>query len=107
MGESLNAILAVALLWLLGSPIPATAQSRKALFLRKGLVQIALALAIGLPAAVGLGAIAQLRLVEIEHNDPVTMVGITVVLAVIALISCVVPARKASKVDPVIALRAE
>ena len=77
------------------------------LFLRKGLVQIALALAIGLPTAIALGAIAQLRLVEIEPNDPVTMVGITVVLAVVALISCVVPARKASKVDPLIALRAE
>jgi putative ABC transport system permease protein len=77
------------------------------LFLRKGLAQIAIALLIGLPAAMALGAIAQFRLVEIEPTDPVTMVAITVVVIVIALISCVVPARKASKVDPVIALRAE
>jgi putative ABC transport system permease protein len=77
------------------------------LFLRKGLAQIAIALLIGLPAAMALGAIAQFRLVEIEPTDPVTMVAITVLVIVIALISCVVPARKASKVDPVIALRAE
>lgn len=77
------------------------------LFLRKGLVQLALALVIGLPAAVGLGAIAQFRLVEIEPNDPITIVTITIVLVVVALTACVVPARKASRVDPVIALRSE
>ncbi len=77
------------------------------LFLRKGLVQLALALVIGLPAAVGLGALAQFRLVEIEPNDPLTMVTITIVLVVVALTACVVPARKASRVDPVIALRSE
>ena len=77
------------------------------LFLRKGLVQIALAFAIGLPAALALGAVARIRLVEIEPSDPVTMVGITIVLAAVALISCIVPARKAAKVDPLVALRAD
>jgi predicted permease len=77
------------------------------LFLRRGLVQLAIALAIGLPAAIALGAVAQLRLVEVEPNDPVTMAGITVVMAAVALISCVVPARKAAKVDPLVALRAD
>ena len=77
------------------------------LFLRKGLAQIAVALVIGLPAAIALAALARFQLVAIEPNDPVTMAGITVVLIVVTVISCVVPARKASKVDPVIALRAE
>jgi putative ABC transport system permease protein len=77
------------------------------LFLKKGLVQLALALVIGLPAALGLGIVAQFRLVEIEPSDPITMVGITVVLTAVALIACVVPARKAARVDPVIALRSE
>ena len=77
------------------------------LFLRKGLAQIAIALLIGLPAAVALGAIAQFRLVEIEPTDPVTMVGITVVLATVALASCLIPVRTAARVDPVIALRSE
>jgi hypothetical protein len=77
------------------------------LFVRRGLVQIAIALAIGLPAAIALGAVAELRLVAIEPNDPVTMVGITVVIAAVALISCVVPARKAAKVEPLVALRTD
>ena len=77
------------------------------LFLRKGLVQLVIALVIGLPAALGIGVIAQFRLVEIEPSDPITMVGITIVLTAVAAIACVVPARKAARVDPVIALRSE
>ena len=77
------------------------------LFLRKGLVQIAVALGIGLPAALALGAVIDLRLVEIEAHDPVTMACITVVIATVALVSCIVPARKAAKVDPLTALRVE
>ena len=77
------------------------------LFLKKGLVQTALALVIGLPAAIGLGALAQLQLVGIEPTDPATIISITIVLTLVALIACVLPARKATKVDPMNALRAE
>jgi putative ABC transport system permease protein len=77
------------------------------LFLRKGLIQLAVSLALGLPAALALGAVAQFRLVDIEPSDPVTMITITVVLTVVALVACVVPARKAARVDPMIALRSE
>jgi ABC-type antimicrobial peptide transport system permease subunit len=77
------------------------------LFLRKGLIQLGLALLIGLPAALGLGALARFELVEIEPSDPVTMIAVTLVLAVVALIACVVPARKAARVDPITALRSE
>ena len=77
------------------------------LFLKKGLVQLGLALVIGLPAALGLSIVAQFRLVEIEPSDPITMAGITLVLTAVALIACVLPARKAARVDPVVALRSE
>jgi predicted permease len=77
------------------------------LFLKRGLVQLALGLAIGLPAAVALGTVAQFRLVEIEPSDPLTLIGITIVVIVVAIASSVLPARKAAKVDPMIALRAE
>ncbi len=75
--------------------------------LRRGLIQLGLGLAIGLPAALGLATVAQFQLVEIEPSDPVTMVGITVAVIVVALIACVVPARRAAHVDPAIALRSE
>jgi len=77
------------------------------LFLRKGLLQLGLALLIGLPAAVGLGIVAQFRLVEVEPSDPVTIAGITIVLAAVSLVACLVPARTAARVDPITALRSE
>jgi predicted permease len=77
------------------------------LFLRRGLIQIAIALAIGMPAALALGTLAQIPLVEIEPNDPLTMIAIAVVMSAVALIACVVPARKAARVDPITALRSE
>ena len=77
------------------------------LFLRRGLIQIALALAIGLPAALAVGALAEIPLVTIEPSDPVTMIGIALIISVVALTACLVPVRKAAQVDPVIALRSE
>jgi predicted permease len=77
------------------------------LFLRRGLIQLALGIGIGLPVALGLGAVVQFQLVEIEPSDPVTMVGITIVIATVALVACVLPASRAARVDPVIALRSE
>ena len=77
------------------------------LFVRRGLLQLVVAMAIGLPAALGFAMLVRFRLVDIEPSDPVTMIGIVVVLAGVALASCLIPVRNAARVDPVIALRAE
>lgn len=77
------------------------------LFMRRGLVQIALALAIGMPAAIALSMVARIPVAAIEPNDPLTMIGIATLISVVALAACLVPVRKAAKVDPVIALRSE
>jgi predicted permease len=77
------------------------------LFLRRGLWQLAVALAIGLPGALALGMVVRFNLVEIEPSDPITMIAITAAIVVVALASSIVPVRKAARVDPVIALRAE
>jgi putative ABC transport system permease protein len=77
------------------------------MFLRQGVVQLAVALVIGVPAAVGLAMAARFRLVEIEAADPLTIVAITIVVAVVASVASLMPARKAARVDPVIALRAD
>jgi len=77
------------------------------LFLRRGLMQIGLSLAIGMPIAIGLGTLARIPLVSIEPNDPLTMITIVTVMSAVTLLACLLPARRAAKVDPMIALRSE
>ena len=77
------------------------------LFLKRCLTQLAIALAIGLPGAIALGQLVSFSLVEIEPSDPVTIIGISIAVIAVALASCVIPVRRAARVDPVVALRAE
>jgi len=77
------------------------------LFLRRGLWQLGVAMLIGLPAALGLAIVAQFRLVDVEPADPVTIISIVTVLGAVALTACLIPVRKAARVDPVIALRSD
>jgi putative ABC transport system permease protein len=77
------------------------------LFLRRGLTQLAMGSAIGLPAAFALGMLARFQLVEVEPGDPVTFAGIVIVIGGVAVAACLIPARRAAQVDPVNALRAE
>jgi putative ABC transport system permease protein len=77
------------------------------IFLKRCLLQLTMGLAIGLPGALALGQVVRFNLVEIEPSDPLTMISITVALIAVALASCLIPVRKAMRVDPVNALRAE
>lgn len=61
--------------------------------------------AIGLAAAVGLGRLAQSMLFELQGHDQVVLVGATVLLALVALGAGLIPAHRASQVDPMRALR--
>jgi putative ABC transport system permease protein len=62
---------------------------------------------LGLGAAIGLGRLASSLLFELEAYDPAVLVGSAVALAVVALLAAVVPAYKASLVEPIRALRYE
>ena len=42
---------------------------------------------------------------DVQVRDPLTYVAVAVSLAAVALVACVIPARKASRVDPIVALR--
>jgi predicted permease len=77
------------------------------LILRRGLAQMAIGLSLGLGAAFFLARVMRTLLVRVTPNDPVTFVAITAILTVVAICACVFPARRATRVDPLVALRAE
>ena len=62
---------------------------------------------VGLPLAFGLGRYVQTQLFEIRPNDPFTLVSATSILAVVALLAGYIPALRATRIDPAIALRWE
>jgi putative ABC transport system permease protein len=63
--------------------------------------------AIGLGGSLVLTRLMKKLLFEVEANDPVTFMLVTSMLGLVALLACWIPARRASKVDPMIALRSE
>jgi len=73
----------------------------------RGLWLTAGAVVLGLIAAVGLGRAAQTVLFDVKPSDPVSLAAAAAILGVVSLAACYVPARRASKVDPVIALTEE
>jgi len=77
------------------------------LALRRVLVQLAIGLPLGLAGAFGVGKLLESFLVQVEAGDPLMLGGIALLLALIAISACLVPARRASSVDPVTALRVE
>ena len=77
------------------------------LILRRSFVQLAIGLAIGLAGALGVGQLLQSLLVQTGSRDPLTLVSITVLLVLVSVAACVFPARRATRLDPIAALRDE
>ncbi|MGH7577547.1 MAG: ABC transporter permease [Longimicrobiales bacterium] len=73
----------------------------------QGMVNVAFGLAAGLVAAYALSQLLAEFLFEVSETDPATFAGVTLLLAAVAGLACYVPARRASRVDPMIALRGE
>ncbi|MBV8514369.1 MAG: hypothetical protein JO260_03625, partial [Acidobacteria bacterium] len=62
---------------------------------------------IGIAAAFGLTRMLSSMLYGITSTDPVIFISVTLLLIVIALIACLIPARRAMRIDPMVALRHE
>jgi putative ABC transport system permease protein len=75
------------------------------LFLKRSLVQLTSGLVIGLGAALAVGQILQSLLVQTSARDPLTLAAIVVLLIAVSLAACLVPARRATRLDPLDALR--
>ena len=77
------------------------------LVLRDVLSTALVGIAVGLPLAVALGRLFESRLVGLRATDPATLSAATVALLLVVLLAGYVPARRATRVDPMIALRVE
>ncbi len=77
------------------------------LFLRQGIALVGIGLALGLGGALALTRVLTSLLFDVRETDPLTFASVALLLAGVALLACWIPARRAAKVDPMIALRHE
>ena len=77
------------------------------LIVSQGMRPVVIGLAIGILSAFALGRLLTSQLYEVSAHNPALLTASTILLAAIALIACLVPARRAAHVDPIQALRAQ
>jgi predicted permease len=93
----------------IGLRVAVGAQQRDvlALVVRDGAKLAFLGIAIGIVAALGLSRMMASLLFEVTPTDPTTFAAVAILLAAVALVACYIPARRATRVDPMVALRYE
>ena len=77
------------------------------LFVRRTLILVVIGVTLGAAGAAGAGQIIRGLLVRTSASDPVTLTATIVLLAAVAAAACVIPARRAARLDPLAALRQE
>ena len=82
-------------------------QSVRQMFVREGLLMTAIGVVCGLAAAAGLTRLMKALLFEVSPLDPATYCAVSLVLAAAALLASYIPARRATTIEPVEALRVE
>jgi putative ABC transport system permease protein len=75
------------------------------LILARGLKLVLIGVAIGIGASLALTRLMSSLLFGISATDPVTFTAVAVLLSVVSLAACYIPARGAMRVDPIVALR--
>jgi macrolide transport system ATP-binding/permease protein len=93
----------------LGIRVALGAQHRELsrLVIGQGILLALIGAAIGIAAAVGVTRFISAMLYDVRANDPLTMVAVAALLILVAFAACYIPARRAMKVDPMVALRYE
>ena len=77
------------------------------LIVRQGMAPVVSGLAIGIIATFGLGRLVAAQLYQVSSHNPLLLLAAATLLAITALLACLLPARRATHVNPVQALRAE
>ena len=77
------------------------------LIMGSGMRLVTIGLVLGLAAAAGTAKLIQTLLVNVSPFDPTIYVGVTVLFVGVALLACLVPSLRASRIDPLVALRAD
>ena len=75
------------------------------MMLRGGLIQLGAGFAVGIWGALTIGRLFESWLVETPPTDPVTQLAVAALLGGVAIAACLLPARCAARVDPMVALR--
>ena len=75
--------------------------------IRHAMLPVALGLCGGLVAAIAAGRVVRAMLFEVNPADPITLLSVAIVLFTVGMLACYLPARRAMRVDPLTALRAE
>jgi ABC-type antimicrobial peptide transport system permease subunit len=75
--------------------------------IRRGAGLALIGIAIGTAGAFVLTKLLSSLLYDVKPSDPVTFTGVAVILVATALVACYIPARRAMRVDPIVALRHE
>jgi putative ABC transport system permease protein len=85
----------------------ATARDVLELVLKQGMLPLGIGLIIGLAASLAVNRLLAAELVQVSPSDPLALAAASATLVVSAALGCLIPARRAMRVDPVVALRHE